>query len=135
VEADRADDGPRVRSRLGRSRPTVIRLAALFAADAFGGGFVVQAFVAFWFTERFHTSVALLGVVFFAIGVLQTASFLAATRLAERFGLLSTMVFTHLPSNFSWPPSPSLPAFRSPSGSCWPGRPCRRWMSPPGRPT
>ncbi len=84
---------------LGRSRPTVIRLSALFATDSFGGGFVVQAFIAYWFAARFHTSLAALGVVFFVIGVLQTASFLAATALAERFGLLSTMVFTHLPSN------------------------------------
>src|SRR5207302_873617 len=42
---------------------------------------------------------AAVGLLFFAFGVLQTASFLAAPRLAERFGLLSTMVFTHLPSN------------------------------------
>jgi len=99
VEAPRTAAGLRVRTSLGPSRPTVVRLAGLFATDAFGGGFVVQAFIAYWFTEKFHTSVGLLGVMFFAIGLLQTASFLAATRLAERFGLLSTMVFTHLPSN------------------------------------
>jgi MFS family permease len=85
--------------RLDRSRPAVLRLSALFAVDAFGGGFVIQAFIAYWFTTRFHTSVGVLGTVFFAIGVLQTASFLFATALAERFGLLSTMVFSHLPSN------------------------------------
>jgi len=84
---------------LGRSRPTVRRLAGLFATDAFGGGLVVQAFIAYWFTARFHTSLATLGAVFFIVGALQTVSFLAATRLAERFGLLATMVFTHLPSN------------------------------------
>jgi MFS family permease len=85
--------------RLGRSRPAVVRLSTLFAVDAFGGGFVIQAFIAYWFTTRFHTSVGVLGVVFFAIGLLQAASFLVATVLAERFGLLSTMVFSHLPSN------------------------------------
>jgi len=85
--------------RLGRSRPAVIRLAALFATDSFGGGFVVQSFIAYWFAARFHTSIGMLGLVFFAIGILQTLSFVAATALAERFGLLSTMVFTHLPSN------------------------------------
>ncbi|MHB8671207.1 MAG: MFS transporter [Acidimicrobiales bacterium] len=87
------------RPRLGRSRPAVVRLSTLFATDAFGGGFVVQAFMVYWFSARFHTSVGVLGVVFFVIGILQTASFFAATALAERFGLLSTMVFTHLPSN------------------------------------
>jgi MFS family permease len=83
----------------GSSRPLMLRLAALFAMDSFGGGFVVQAFIAFWLAERFHASVGVLGLTFFAIGLLQTASFLAAGPLAERFGLLATMVFTHLPSN------------------------------------
>lgn len=86
-------------SGLGRSRPTVVRLAALFATDAFGGGFVVQAFIVYWFSSRFHTSVGTLGLVFFAIGLLQTVSFLAASWLAERYGLLRTVVFSHLPSN------------------------------------
>jgi MFS family permease len=84
---------------LGVSRPAVTRLAGLFAMDSFGGGFVVQAFIAFWLAERFDASVTVIGVVFFAVGLLQTASFLAAGPLADRFGLLPTMVFTHLPSN------------------------------------
>lgn len=84
---------------LGPSRPTVYRLAALFATDSFGGGFVVQAFIAFWLTRRFGATTATVGIIFFAMGVLQTASFLAASRLGERFGLLPTMVLTHLPSN------------------------------------
>ncbi len=99
VEAASDTQAPVRRTPLGRSRPTVVRLAALFATDAFGGGFVVQAFIAYWFEGRFHTTVGVMGVVFFAVGLLQTVSFLAATRLAERLGLLSTMVFTHLPSN------------------------------------
>jgi MFS family permease len=85
--------------RLGASRPVVTRLSGLFAIDSFGGGFVVQSFIAFWLTRRFGATTAAVGVLFFAFGVLQTASFLAAPRLAERFGLLRTMVFTHLPSN------------------------------------
>jgi len=91
-------DAPRGQG-FGSSRPLMLRLAALFAMDSFGGGFVVQAFIAFWMAERFQASVGVLGVTFFAIGLLQTASFLAAGPLAERFGLLATMVFTHLPSN------------------------------------
>jgi MFS family permease len=86
-------------STLGPSRSIVARLAALFAMDSFGGGFVVQSFVAYWLATKFSASVGTIGVVFFAVGVLQTASFLVAPRLAERFGLLHTMVFTHLPSN------------------------------------
>jgi predicted MFS family arabinose efflux permease len=81
------------------SRPTVLRLSGLFAVDSFGGGFVVQAFIAYWLARRFGASAATVGAVFFAVGVLQTVSFLAAARLGQRFGLLRTMVFTHLPSN------------------------------------
>lgn len=84
---------------LASSRSIVLRLAGLFAMDSFGGGFVVQAFVAFWLASRFHASVGVIGLTFFAIGILQTSSFLAAGPLADRFGLLATMVFTHLPSN------------------------------------
>lgn len=85
--------------RLGPSRPVVVRLAGLFATDSFGGGFVVQSFIAFWLTRRFGATTATVGVLFFGFGVLQTASFLTAPRLAQRFGLVATMVFTHLPSN------------------------------------
>ncbi|MFP5489225.1 MAG: MFS transporter, partial [Acidimicrobiia bacterium] len=82
-----------------RSRRRVIGLAGLFAVDSFGGGFVVQSFVVYFLAERFGATTEQLGVVFFALGLLQTASFLVAPRLAERYGLLNTMVFTHLPSN------------------------------------
>jgi MFS family permease len=89
-----------VRSRpLGASRPIVVRLAALFSLDSFAGGFTVQAFVAFWLAQRFDASVGVIGVTFFAVGVLQTLSFLSSGPLADRFGMLPTMVFTHLPSN------------------------------------
>jgi MFS family permease len=82
-----------------RSRPVVYRLCALFAVDSLGGGFVIQAFVAYWLTARFGASAGVIGAVFFASGLLQAVSFLVAARLGERFGLLRTMVFTHLPSN------------------------------------
>ncbi len=84
---------------LRRSRGAVLALSALFAVDSFGGGFVVQSFLVYWFRLRFGLSLAVLGLIFFAVGLLQTGSFLVATRLAERIGLLNTMVFTHLPSN------------------------------------
>jgi len=100
VEADSAPShGPTGSRGLRTSRPQVLRLSALFAADSFGGGFVVQSFIAYWLTVRFGATVSSLGVVFFVIGLLQTASMLVAPRLAERYGLLNTMVFTHLPSN------------------------------------
>ena len=99
VEAEPRPHEERSGAGLQRSRPMVLRLATLFAVDSFGGGFVVQSFIAYWFAAQFDASTGVLGVIFFVVGVLQTASFLAAARLAERYGLLRTMVFTHLPSN------------------------------------
>ena len=84
---------------LERSRGIVRRLSGLFALDSFGGGFVTQAFIAYWFTETYGTSPEVLGAAFFAVGILQAVSFQVAVRLAGRIGLLNTMVFTHLPSN------------------------------------
>jgi MFS family permease len=82
-----------------RARPVVAKLSALFALDAFAGGFVVQSFAAYWFHLRFGVDPAPLGVVFFWANILAGLSALAASRLAARFGLVNTMVFTHLPSN------------------------------------
>jgi predicted MFS family arabinose efflux permease len=84
---------------LVRSRRRVAALSGLFAVDSLGGGFVVQAFLVFWFQRKFGASTELMGVVFFAAGLLQAGSSLAAGWLANRIGLLNTMVFTHLPSN------------------------------------
>jgi predicted MFS family arabinose efflux permease len=84
---------------LGRSRVEVTRLAALFGLDAFAGGFVVSTFLVFWFGRRYGASAELMGMVLFGSGLLQGASSIASGRIATRFGLLRTMVFTHLPSN------------------------------------
>jgi len=92
---------PTIRTRLGlhQSQGVVMRLSALFALDAFAGGFVMQSFIAFWFSERFGVDPAVLGVILFGANILAAASALAAGPLAARFGLVRTMVFTHLPSN------------------------------------
>ena len=84
---------------LGESRRVVLRLSGLFALDAFGGGFVVQSFAAYWFHLRFGADAAALGGIFFGANMLAGFSALLASRLAKRFGLIRTMVFTHLPSN------------------------------------
>jgi MFS family permease len=84
---------------VGSSRGVVFRLSGLFALDAFGGGFVIQSFAAYWFYLRFGVSPATLGGIFFGANVLAGVSALAASRLASRFGLIRTMVYTHLPSN------------------------------------
>jgi MFS family permease len=83
-----------------RSRRMVAKLAALFALDAFAGGFIVQSIVAYWFYLRYGTDLNQLSGIFFGINILSALSFLAAPAIARRIGLLNTMVFTHLPSNF-----------------------------------
>ena len=82
-----------------RSRRTVAKLAALFGLDAFAGALVVQSLVAYWFFIRWGLEPAQLAVLFFAVNVLSGLSLLAAGWLAARYGLLNTMVFSHLPSN------------------------------------
>ena len=87
--------------RLGlhRSRGIVARLSMLFALDAFSGALVMQSLIAYWLHVRFGIDPGALGGIFFVANVLAGISALAAARLAARFGLLNTMVLTHLPSN------------------------------------
>jgi MFS family permease len=95
----------------GSLRP-LVGLAALFALDSLGGGFVANAVIAFWLHARFGVGASLLGPVFAAVAVLQSLSYEVSGRLANRIGLINTMVFTHLPSNLLLllvPFSPSLP--------------------------
>ena len=103
VEAPRAAPIASVRgqSRFGlhRSGGVVFRLSGLFALDAFGGGFVIQSVLAYWFYLRFGTDEGTLGAIFFGANLLAGVSALAASAIAARFGLVNTMVFTHLPSN------------------------------------
>jgi MFS family permease len=86
-------------SSLGKSKKLVYVLAALFSLDAFGGGLVVQAMVALWLFQKYALSVLFVGQLFFWTGLLSAFSYLAAVRISSRFGLLNTMVFTHLPSS------------------------------------
>jgi MFS family permease len=98
VEVPAPAQGPAT-AGVGRSRGIVFKLSVLFGLDAFGGGFVVQSFAAYWFYLRFGVNPATLGTIFFGANVFAGISALLASRLAARFGLVRTMVFTHLPSN------------------------------------
>ena len=81
------------------SKGIVFKLSGLFALDAFGGGFVVQSMIAWWLHLRFGINEGGLGALFFGANLLAGISALLATRLADRIGLVATMVYTHIPSN------------------------------------
>lgn len=91
--------GRRRRTRSGPSRQVVRRLSVLFAVDAAGGGLVTTGFLSYYFVERYGASLSMLGWLFFSVSATQAVSVLAAPLLARRFGLVATMVGTHLPSN------------------------------------
>lgn len=98
-ESEPAIDEQRKASVLGPSRRIVYRLAALFSVDAFAGGFAVQSLVALWLFERFDLSLSSASLFFFWSNTLSAFSYPLAARLSQRFGLVNTMVFTHIPSS------------------------------------
>jgi len=103
-----------VSTRIGlhRSRNVVLKLSALFALDAFAGGFIVQSLIAYWFQARWGVEPGILGTIFFGANILAGISALSAARIAKRIGLINTMVFTHIPSNILLmlvPLMPNLP--------------------------
>lgn len=81
------------------SRKIVGKLSGLFAIDSFAGGFVIQSIVALWFFTKFGADLTLLSYIFSIAGVLTAFSFLISAKVADRIGLINTMVFTHIPSN------------------------------------
>jgi MFS family permease len=98
---------------LGASRRHVLELAGLGAVDALAGGFIMQSLLAYWFHLRFGVGPEAIGVLFFFTNLFSALSLLVATRVAERVGLLNTMVFTHLPSNVLLLMVPFMPTFWS----------------------
>ncbi len=101
IEATAGDRRSPASGRLGlhKSLPIVLQLSALFALDAFAGGFIVQSLIAYWFNLKFGVEPALLGTIFFGANIFAGISALLAARVAARIGLINTMVFTHIPSN------------------------------------
>jgi MFS family permease len=89
----------RARTPLAESRAVVLRLAALFSLDSFGGGFVVQSLLVLWLHRRFDLDQRTTAAVFFVAGTLSAFSQVLSPRVAARIGLIRTMVYTHLPAN------------------------------------
>ncbi len=97
---------------LHRSQKVVFKLSSLFALDAFAGGLIVQSMFAYWFYVRFNVDAGTLGSIFFGANILAGISALLAVRIANKIGLINTMVFTHIPSNILLilvPLMPTLP--------------------------
>jgi MFS family permease len=112
VEVEAIHDTTKRVLGLHRSRHMVFKLSSLFAMDAFAGGLLVQSLMAYWFHTRFGVESGVLGSIFFGANILAGISALLAVRLAEKFGLINTMVFTHIPSNILLilvPLMPTLP--------------------------
>lgn len=89
----------RMSSLTPKSRSIVMKLSCLFAVDSFAGGFMIQSIVSFWFFTRFGADLTTLSYIFSVSGVLTAFSFMAAAKIADRIGLINTMVFTHIPAN------------------------------------
>jgi MFS family permease len=96
---------------LHKSRSIVLTLSSLFALDAFAGGFILQSFMAYWFTIRWNADPRTLGNLFFFANLFSGLSGLVAARIADRIGLVNTMVFTHIPSNILLMLVPLMPTF------------------------
>lgn len=115
VEAPISQEAQPTRRLFGlyKSRSIVFKLSALFALDAFAGGFIVQSIVAFWLSVRFAADIDQIGAIFFGANILAGISALLAARIAARIGLINTMVFTHIPSNVLLMLVPLMPTFPS----------------------
>jgi len=82
-----------------KSKKIVSKLSGLFAIDSFAGGFAIQSIVSFWFFTKFDIDLSLLSYIFSIGSVLTAFSYIIAAKIADKIGLINTMVFTHIPSN------------------------------------
>jgi len=89
----------------------LMKLNAVLALDSFAGAFMAVTLVSYWLHVRFGADSSVLGPLFGALALLQSLSYEVAGRLADRIGLINTMVFTHAPAQllvFAVPFAPSL---------------------------
>jgi len=110
LDEPRMTHGPQRSEPLGPSRAIVYRMAALFSVDAFSGGLIAQSILVLWLFQTFDLSVTAAASLFFWTNLLSAASMFAAVPLANRIGLVRTMVFTHLPSSLCLIAVPFVPS-------------------------
>jgi predicted MFS family arabinose efflux permease len=75
-------------------------ISILFAFDAFGGAFIAKSFLSFFFAERYNITLASVGILLFCCNIVGGISGILSSKLVQKIGPMSTMIFTHLPSNF-----------------------------------
>lgn len=93
-----------------QTKKNVFWLASLQAIDAMGGGFIPQTLVAYWFVVRYNASAEFVGILFLLTNIMAACSLLLAPLFARKFGLLKTMVFTHLPCSLILCALPFMPS-------------------------
>lgn len=96
---------------LDESKKKVTKLSLLFGIDSFAGGMILDSIIALWFHTKFNVPLSVLAPVFFAAGLLEVFSFYISGKLAQKIGLLKTMVFTHIPSSLFLIFIPFMPSF------------------------
>jgi len=100
IEVKKSLDSKSFSSNLSpKSKQIILKMSSLFALDSFAGGFIIQSIVAFWFFTKFGVDLTTLSIIFSIAGVLTAISFFFAAKIADKIGLINTMVFTHIPSN------------------------------------
>lgn len=92
-------DASSFRSITPQSQSVIKKMSSLFAIDSFAGGFVIQSIVSFWFYTKFGADLSTLSYIFTIAGILTAVSYLLASKIASKIGLVNTMIYTHIPSN------------------------------------
>ncbi|MHB1931487.1 MAG: MFS transporter [Thermoplasmata archaeon] len=131
-EVDRSAVRPTRAALSPEGRTTVRALASLFAVDAFGGGLIANSLVVYLFVLRFDPPLLELSILLAVSSLGAGLSLLLAVPLARRFGLVRTMVFSHLPSNLILIAIAFVPTFFG-AAALWVGRSLLSQMDVPTR--
>jgi MFS family permease len=94
-----------------QTRKRIVRFASLSTLDSLGGGFITRSLLTYWFVQRFDVDSIWIGPLFASAAIVNSVAYFVAARLARRFGLVNTMVFTHIPSSVFLMLVPLAPTF------------------------
>jgi len=115
-----------------KTKRNVFRLSLLFSIDSLGSGFIPSSLVSYWFFDRFGLGMDTIALIFSGSSLLAAVSFMLAARIAERIGLINTMVYSHLPSNLMTMSIPFMPNLAT-SSAVYMGRSLLSQMDVPTR--